>query len=661
MSLSLAACLLLAGCGSESETETKPPGEEPGCGTAELELSDGTCLPVGVPPDGCAEGFDYADGGCIPIVPAEPCPPGLMAVPGDTECREVGPCGEGAWGDIPIEPGTVFVDGSYGGGDSDGSEARPFTTVVEAVAAAPDGGLIAIAAGSYVGEVGISQGARRLWGRCPAMVELVAVPGDVAAIFLLSDADGSEVHMVAVRGEASGVVFAGSTGLLLDRVWIHDTTEEGMHVAPTTSFAGEATIRGSLIEVTGLPALNVYGATAEVIESNIRGTAELATTGPRGINVEPSVFDTFCTVRRSLIESSHEAGIFVAGSEATIEATVMRRIATQGGQTLANGVACQDHEGVGCILTLRQSVVEQTADSGVTISGSDAVIDRTVVRQTAGNPTGMNGYGMMVQLGSDSIRRSNATITASLIAESRNVGLYVGVSDADIDRLLVRDTTATESGHRGWGLAIASVANAPGGSTGTVSRTSIDRAQAAGIVVIGSEGTLEEVLVQDSRPGVFLDHARGVAVVIDHSSATRSTASLSGVTVDGSVGVGILVTGSDAVIERTRVRNVVAGGQADYGDGVVTIGHLADASTYLIDSRIENAARAGILAFGATVSVGSTVLDCNPIHLDGEVYQGADFTFEDRGANRCGCGDAQATCHVVSSNLTAPEPLVDGP
>ena len=36
-----------------------------------------------------------------------------MALPGETECREIMTCGAGRWGDIPLDATTVYVDWSY--------------------------------------------------------------------------------------------------------------------------------------------------------------------------------------------------------------------------------------------------------------------------------------------------------------------------------------------------------------------------------------------------------------------------------------------------------------------------------------------------------------------------------------------------------------------
>ncbi len=39
----------------------------------------------------------------MPILPAAPCSAGQIAVPGDETCRELASCGDGTWGDIPVE------------------------------------------------------------------------------------------------------------------------------------------------------------------------------------------------------------------------------------------------------------------------------------------------------------------------------------------------------------------------------------------------------------------------------------------------------------------------------------------------------------------------------------------------------------------------------
>src|SRR5262249_50549847 len=112
------AAAVLAGGGGDDEAKPKhytPKPPATGGVPAEGALDDGSCQPAGVPPDACGDGFEAADGGCSAILPPDPCGPGLVALPGDMQCHEIAPCGDGTWGDIPIDGATQFVDASFKG------------------------------------------------------------------------------------------------------------------------------------------------------------------------------------------------------------------------------------------------------------------------------------------------------------------------------------------------------------------------------------------------------------------------------------------------------------------------------------------------------------------------------------------------------------------
>src|SRR5688500_3692945 len=99
---SLIAIALLCGCG-EPEEETAPivAGCVVGdvvsatgacCAPGTLAQPDGSCLPAGIAT--CSDGF-VADGagGCVPVLPSAPCPPGTMEVLGQDACVPVMDCG----------------------------------------------------------------------------------------------------------------------------------------------------------------------------------------------------------------------------------------------------------------------------------------------------------------------------------------------------------------------------------------------------------------------------------------------------------------------------------------------------------------------------------------------------------------------------------------
>jgi hypothetical protein len=72
---------------------------------------------------------------------------------------------------------------------------------------------------------------------------------------------------------------------------------------------------------------------------------------------------------------------------------------------------------------------------------------------------------------------------------------------------------------------------------------------------------------------------------------------------------------------------------------------------------VESSERAGITNFGASVTLSGTALECNPIQIDAESWNGVDPAFEDLGGNACGCQDAGADCTLLSATLEPPAPL----
>ncbi len=80
-------------------------------------------------------------------------------------------------------------------------------------------------------------------------------------------------------------------------------------------------------------------------------------------------------------------------------------------------------------------------------------------------------------------------------------------------------------------------------------------------------------------------------------------------------------------------------------------------SVFVNATRIDDAARAGLSNFGAFVSLGSTAIRCAAFELEGEPFNGSNFSFENRGGNACGCPVADEKCVAVSAGLEPPAPV----
>jgi len=123
---------------------------------------------------------------------------------------------------------------------------------------------------------------------------------------------------------------------------------------------------------------------------------------------------------------------------------------------------------------------------------------------------------------------------------------------------------------------------------------------------------------------------------------------------------GLLVAGAQVSASDVAVHDTAPDERGDFGDGVIATSYLVlvpgifPTSLELAHATVEGSTRAGLATFGADVSLGSTILECNAIALDGEVVQGTEFSLENTGSNVCGCSGAVDECHGLSSSLDPP-------
>lgn len=182
--------------------------------------------PGGWDPGGLAEAPT-----CVPAsdAPTLRCDPGLVRFLDSPTCEPAGdPCpADGDWPTgLPADASVVYVRAGAAGGD--GTEGAPFGTIGAAVAAAPDGAVVAVAEGVYPEAVELSRGLR-LWGVCAARTVLSPGGGDGAAIRVRGVAT---VRNVQVRG-------TGRVGLRVDGadadatvsgLWVEDVRAHGVLV-----------------------------------------------------------------------------------------------------------------------------------------------------------------------------------------------------------------------------------------------------------------------------------------------------------------------------------------------------------------------------------------------------------------------------------------------
>lgn len=564
----------------------------PGCAPGTLESSDGECLPAGMTPEDCAPGFEH-DGvdACLPVLPPLPCGYGEMALPGETECRPIAPCGDAPWGDIPIDTNTVFVDASYAGSDSDGSADKPFSNLSSALEAAGPGALVAIAEGSYAGDVVVDK-PLRIWGRCAALVEIVAPP-TTAGLWLNAGSSGSEVHGIAVRDAGAAISVVDSDDIVLDRVWLHGATLRGLQISRTTPVDVGARVSGSLIE--GHEELGILAMAADVdvtdsVVRDVRMVDEDMNGGCVWYQDDPAD-GTPSTGRldRVVVEHCDNIGILAFGSALEVDVAVVRDIEPHP-VSGAHGYgidAIDDYLAPGrrASLTVAHTLVEASASHGILGGGADIAVADTVVRHSLGRS--IEGYGIAVLFDWESFEPSSL-LARRVVVEDVGKGVYVD-GEAHVERLVARGLV----GNPGRGLHARE-------STLTLLGSRFVESSLGGVIVTGnSQATIERTL-------------------IEHVAQVNQSL----------YGEGIAVVAADGRVPDLAVRW----------------------------NRIEDAARSGVTVWGGNVLLETNEIVCCPISLNTEVYAGIAGTLSGEGNRCFCEGQANAPCKALSSNLEPPAP-----
>jgi hypothetical protein len=666
--------LLALGCSDDDETEIVPPPAPrcaPGewarddgvcvaaglppdlpCPPAEWLRDDGVCIPAGVPQDGCGEGFVHdGDRGCEAILPEGPCPPGLMAVPGERTCRAIATCAAGRWGDIPVEPDTEYVDASYSGTDSDGSALKPWTTLQAAVDAASSGAIVAIAQGSYVEDVKVSDKPVRLWGVCPTLVEVVGTGVALGALRVFPGADGTEVRALSIRGGAMGFFMDGALDVLVDRVRVHDNAWRGINVDNSLGPTG-ATLRASLLEQNHEAGIFTSGSEVTVETSVIRFT-QLNGRGlvGRGMSVQQQPFTgvpSTLLLRASVLEQNHEIAVFLEGSEATVENSVVRTTQPDGLGLLGNGLDVESHpiNDAASTLLLRTSLVEQNHSIGVLNEGSEVTVENSVVRDTQADVQRHLGLGVATREHAKTGAPSTLLLRASLVDQNADVGVFVRASVATVEKSMVR----------GGGVGVMTTNAAGARSSMSIRDSLIDHSGALGILVDGSDATVETSVVRDTVPDVEGMFGRGVSA---QSSPTNvpSTLLMRAVLIEQSHEAALSVIDSEAIVETCAVRDTVPNPGWGGGHGVIVFTKRVAASATITRTHIHQGALAAIAAWAAHVRLSDSALSCHTFDLNTESYMGTLAEIEDLGGNACGCPNATASCRAVSTGLLPPQSL----
>lgn len=649
-----------AGGGEGGSGATAAAGAALDCAPGELLGDGGTCLRPGIAEGQCGAGFTHdGDAGCEPVLPASACSAAQMAVPGDASCRSVSPC---PISDAPTAGNTQYVDAGFGG-TSNGSAQAPWTTIAQAVSAAADGAVIAIAAGTYAQSVSLSKPVR-LWGACS---EAVFLTGGVTIT-----ADGAELHALAITGSQAGVSVDGATGIVLERVRVHDTGWIGVDLrddlGPTSVI-----IEDSLVE--NATSVGVYAEGSEVTlrRTEVRNVQSLG--GDFGYGVSGRVDAATGRRSRFTFEQAHVHGLTTAGVlgwgvDVTMDDSVVSDVGPRpmdGAFGYAVGVERDATTGERSAATIRGSVIEKASFCGVCTWDSELEMDRSVVRDiTSEVASGEFGWGVKsLDIALDEPLRPVLSVQRTLIERTQQMGLGLFGTDATVRQIVVRDVAGrTSDGRFGHLISAQSTFETEESSHLDLRGAKLQRGFEVGLAALGATIDAEAVLVEDVSPrpdGLFgapLAIARDIVRDIPAGGTVRQ------VVLDGGHTAGFAVLGADVEATDLVVRDIRPDLYSDqFGDGVIASSFIFSPTLYetslsLARATVEGAPRAGIASFSSMVSVSESALECNAIDLDAEPVLDGEVVLENGGGNRCGCGQDQEECKVLQTGLEPPTPPI---
>ena len=395
---------------------------------------------------------------------------GTFPLLGYADCQPLGdPCPAGEWPEIPPEVTGTRIHVRSGATGGDGTQATPFGSVVDAVAAAAPGDVVVIGAGSFVGVVDIDKDLT-LWGAC-VQQSIIAAPDPGASFVFGAVRVNAPVNVtlrnVRISGEQYGVrVTDYGASVLLQGVWIHEVVAQGV-----LADAGSVQLARVLVDSTRMAPDGRLG-----MGLTLKDGAE-------------------CQVWSATFEANRYAGVQAYTADTPLQ---MRNVAVRNTQANTNS----PDFGWGLMVNLGanaeviQGLFEQNIQTGVYASAASTnlYLEDVVIADTLCDTAGQYGDGLWVDLG------ARGRMVRGLLSSNRHVGAMAvaGGANLEIEDSVILDTQVDEeTGEYGVGILAEEAAL-------SVFRTVVEGNRPVGILVrYQSSASLEDVVV---RRTLFKEH-----------------------------------------------------------------------------------------------------------------------------------------------------------
>jgi len=437
-----------------------------------------------------------------------------------------------------------------------------------------------------------------------------------------------------VTGNRTAGVGVYSSTATLERTVVRDTNEQAADnqfgqgiiaaIATGQTRPAEVTVRDCLISRNRSAGVTLYSSRATLERTVVRSTRGLAIDNnygngvvamPSSINGVPAEL----VIRESLVKDNRGMGVALYSSKAEVDRAVVQDTHEQLGDS-AYGMGIQAEIMPGSkqpsALTVRRSVVAGSRSAGISIIGSTAFLEQTVVRDTRPRASDKSvDRGVHVQVNDGSDRISEVSFKDCLIRRNREIGLAVFSSTVVLERTIVQDTLPRASDNSGGrGVQVALKGDSDKIPDLTMRDCLIVDNYSAGLSLYSARGVVERTSVRGTQSKLS-DGSQGVGVgvYIRENRTTPSQLSMRESVVTGNRNAGLLAIGSPVTLERCAFSHNAADRRGRFGDGIVS----GNGAELKVDGcLVEGSDRAGLLFAKASGEVRRTLIRKNVFAID---------------------------------------------
>lgn len=574
--------LLLAACGGsdpggstggpEGPTLECPAGSEPtASGDACQPIVAGECAPGSMPrmgerecqpvgPTSCAAGFepDPSGWGCAAVAPERACEGATRDALGSRSCTPVGDCAAA----FP-PPGATHVVRPAGGGGA-------YTRILDALAAAPAGAVIAVDRGTYREALRITRGVR-IVGRCAGEVTIegngqypgievaasgVTVEGvtmkDQAPAILVTSGSVDVSDVVVTGARSMGIDAASGTRVKVARSAVRHVTPIPGYLSAGIAASGELEVEDSSVSDASYAGIVVQGALARATLEGVvlrDGAPDENLMGGVGINLAEGAQ---ATVTRAWLHANTRAGYLgFRRTKLTMRDTVIddtkARASRSGSEVHGEGVAVFD----GASATLERLSVARTVGVGLrVIQNASATVRSSVIRDTKLDENGDLGAGAYVHAVSKLVAEDTAFVGNRRAA----VEVYDPGTEVVLERSLLAGTRSSHDGKNGLGIHVMR-------AKARISKSAVVDNRHTGIYLWeAAEGTIEDTVVRDTA-------LQENPEMLGHGLLVQGVPSVTvrGSEFAGSASTGLVFSDSTATVFGTWIRGNAVGLHAQDG------------------------------------------------------------------------------------------------